>query len=313
MNILVTGANGQLGQCIRTLVQKQGNGHPDHTTNEANYYIFAGHDELDITDAEKVREYVTKNFINVIINCAAFTAVDNAEDNFDSAYKINAVGPKNLANAVKSNGGVLIHISTDYVFDGNATEPYKPTSKTEPQTTYGLTKLRGEEEIINSGLLNYIIIRTSWLYSEYGKNFLKTIFKKLEEGKTLNVVSDQLGVPTYAMDLARFILHIIEDNTGETRYLSKTGIWHFSNNYTTPISWWHFASEIETCEYNKVTDESRVIPCGTDEYPTKAKRPKFSALDISDTIRDFDYDIRQWDAAVKECVDKLKENGNKME
>lgn len=302
MNILVTGANGQLGKCIQDVVNEIGNGHPDHTSDEKNYYIFADHEMLDITNEEQVKEFITKNFINVVVNCAAYTNVDKAEEDEIKALRVNASGPRYLATACASNGAVMIQISTDYVFNGKSKEEYTPTEMTCPINRYGSTKSIGEEMVANNSNGHYLIFRTSWLYSEYGKNFVKTIYNKLDNGENLKVVDDQVGSPTYALDLAKFIVHIIEDNTSETRYLSKRGIWHFCNKGKT--SWYEFAKKIEKHVY-KDTDLTHVEPCKTEDFPRPAKRPKYSVMNCDSTEEDFDFKIENWENSLYNCIWKL--------
>ena len=302
MNILVTGANGQLGRCIKDVIDTIGNGHADHYVGEPDYYIFAGHNDLDITDANAVDEFVKKNFINVIINCAAYTNVDKAQTDRDTAYDINAIGPLNLAFAAKSVGAVLIHISTDYVFGGEYDSPLPPMSRNDEnfvpakmdENYYGYSKMIGEHLIEQSGC-RYLIFRTSWLYSEYGKNFVKTMHNLHNEGKTPKVVCDQVGSPTYARDLAEFIVHIIKCNNADSRYLSKTGIYNFANK---SIATWYDIAK-------RVCGVEGVVPCETKDFPTTVKRPKYSVLDVSKTEADFGFNIRYWGEAIEQSLYNL--------
>ena len=223
MNILVTGANGQLGEEIRRAVEKIGNGKPDHYAGEPNYYIFTGHKELDITNEGEVTDFVKKNSINVIVNCAAYTNVDKAQTDREAAYNVNAIGPLNLALAAKGVGAVLIHISTDYVFGGKYDSPLPPISQMNQNFVpvegekcyYGYSKMIGEHLIELSGC-KYIIIRTSWVYSSHHKNFVETMYALRMAGRVAKVVNDQIGSPTSAKDLADFIVHIIENNNSDT-------------------------------------------------------------------------------------------------
>ena len=263
MNILVTGANGQLGNEIQ-LTSK----------NSKDTYIFTdvcdGYHKLDITNIEDIRKAVAENSIECIINCAAWTNVDSAENAGEIVETLNAKAPENLAMAMKEVGGLLVHVSTDYVFGGDPYNiPCKEDQKGTPTGVYGLTKLHGEQNIQNSGA-KYIIIRTSWLYSEYGKNFVKTMMNLTSTKPALKVVFDQCGTPTYAGDLAVVIFDIVENR----KYEGNDGIYHFSNEGV--CSWYDFTvaihriAGITTC---------KVSPLHTDEYPAKAPRPHYSVLD----------------------------------
>ncbi|MDL2251221.1 dTDP-4-dehydrorhamnose reductase [Odoribacter sp. OttesenSCG-928-J03] len=284
MNILITGAKGQLGLEL----QKIG-----FTALDEEFYTDV--DELDITDYDAVEDFVSKNEIDTIINCAAYTAVDKAEDEQEVATEINTKAVANLAKIAYNNDCLLVHISTDYVFDGMAEEPYTEKSKTNPQSVYGHTKLAGEKAILSSGCLE-IIIRTSWLYSEFGSNFVKTIKRLATEKEELNVVADQIGSPTYAVDLAKAIVAIVTDN----ELVDKTGIYHFSNEGV--CSWYEFAKEIVkqlklSCVINPVT---------TDQYPTKAKRPAYSVMDKSKIKKAFNIDIPEWKDGLKRCLKAMQ-------
>lgn len=303
MNILVTGANGQLGKELQRIVGIYGNGHTDHTTADKNYYIFATHKDLDITNENDVKEFVSKNKINVIVNCAAYTNVDKAEtDGRIDAIQVNAMAPLYLAKAAKQNGCVLIHISTDFVFDGKKNIPYLPDDDCFPKSQYGITKYNGETNIRTTGG-RYLIFRTSWLYSALSKNnFVYKIYSKLKNSdEKLHVVNDEIGNPTNARDLAKFIYHIIEDNTAENRYLSKNGVYHFANKLWTDR--FVFARFIEHCmtEWKNGIDE-RV-------FPIKGKpdsiRPKYSALDVSDIKKEFDYEIPNSSDSLADAMDEI--------
>ena len=254
--ILVTGANGQLGNEMRLVSE-----------NSANQYLFTDVAELDITDIEAVRKIMKENKVDVVVNCAAYTNVDKAEDDEATARRINRDAVENLAVSCQENGVTLIHVSTDYVFPGNGCIPCTEDMPVNPLGVYGKTKLEGEEAIQKIGC-NALIFRTAWLYSPYGKNFVKTMQKLTAEKEHLSVVFDQVGTPTYAADLARLIVYVIESGQ-----LHKQGIYHFSNEGV--CSWYDFAKEI--CALSGNTCDIR--PCHSDEFPSKVKRPHFSVLD----------------------------------
>lgn len=286
-NILVTGANGQLGSELRKL---------GFTVLDEVFYTDVA--ELDITSYEAVNKYVEEHEIDTIVNCAAYTAVDRAEDESALAAKINTEAVANLAKIAYKQDCLLIHVSTDYVFDGTGQSPYTEKDKTCPVSVYGRTKLAGEEAIVKSGCL-HIIIRTAWLYSTFGNNFVKTILRLAKERTELNVVADQVGSPTYAEDLARAIVVIMEnDDRG-----AHEGVYHFSNEGI--CSWFDFASEIVrlsglSCEVNPVT---------TEEYPTKTKRPAYSVLDKTKIKKTFEVPVPDWQESLKKCMkDLISEN-----
>lgn len=279
--VLVTGSNGQLGNCLRDLTNNQDNLN----------FIYTDFQELDITNLDDVQQFFTRNKINYCINCAAYTAVDKAESEPDLAYNINVLGAKNLAMACKANQGTLVHISTDFVFDGNTTTPYLEGDPTNPVSVYGKTKLEGELEIQDI-LTNYFIIRTSWLYSEHGNNFMKTMLKLAKERDELSVVNDQMGTPTYAGDLAQVIITIIKES-------KKTyGLYHFSNEGV--VSWYDFAKAIFELSQTKV----KLKPIPTKSYPTPAKRPPFSVLDKNKLKRHLEVQIFHWQESLKVCLNK---------
>lgn len=300
MNILVTGANGQLGREIKKVVDGIGNGQPNHYVGDPNYYIFARREDLDISDEQAVMDFVKKNHISVIVNCAAYTDVEKAQTDRERAYDVNAKGPMNLAFAASAVGAVLIHISTDYVFGGTRNTPVPPVSVGEDAYNfpdidrddcfYGYSKNIGEHLIQQVKDCRYIIIRTSWLYSEYGKNFVKTMARRALDNAATKVVYDQTGSPTYAGDLANFIVHIIEDNSAETRYLSKTGVYNFANKGV--ASWYDFAMEIFF--YYSPKAGELVSPCRSNEFPSTVKRPAYSVLDTEKTEKTFNYRIPYW-------------------
>lgn len=305
MNILVTGANGQLAKCLKDIVEKNGNGHADSFAGEKDYWIFADRETLDITKLDDVVDFIKKNYINVIVNCAAYTNVNKAEEDYDSAYAVNVCGSENLAYASKANGAVLIHISTDYVFDGKKGSPYLVDDATNPLNAYGKSKCDGEKVIVLQGG-RYLIFRTSWLYSQYGKNFVKTIAGKCIGGEPCTVVNDQFGCPTNANDLARFIYRIITENNADNRYLSKTGIYHYSNDGKT--TWYGLAKGVY---YELGYNENMVTPIKTGE--TKVQRPMYSVMDLSLTEQAFDEKFKYWQDALHEVISKIKEKINEID
>lgn len=275
-NILITGADGQLGSELKKT-----------TFTALDEVFFTDVADLDITDKKAIEEYVRRNDIDTIVNCAAYTAVDRAEDEPEKAALINTEAVKNLAEVANREGCLLIHISTDYVFDGTASEPYTEKSLTNPQSVYGRTKLAGEQAIKKTGCLA-IVIRTAWLYSEFGHNFVKTMLRLAQEKGELKVVADQVGTPTYAADLAAAIVRIIADEN----VADKTGIYHFSNEGE--CSWFEFAREI----VQQSGIEVAVEPLTTEQYPTKAKRPAYSVLDKTKIKREFGVEVPEWKEAL---------------
>ena len=285
MNILVTGANGQLGNEMRRL-----------GAVSPNNYIFTDVEQLDITNADAVM-YVAKNYsIDAIINCAAYTNVDKAETEADMAELINAVAVENLARAMKEVGGTLFHISTDYVFGHEGNTPRTEDMPLNPLGVYGRTKLNGEQAIAESGC-KALIFRTSWLYSEFGNNFLKTMLRLTAERETLNVVFDQVGTPTYAGDLALAIFSIIEAGV----YPGNEGIYHFSNEGV--CSWYDFAVEIANVAGNT---SCRINPCHSSEFPSPVTRPSYSVLDKTKIKNTFDIDIPYWKESMEYCIKRIK-------
>lgn len=277
MVVLVTGASGQLGQSLQFIASQY----------SEMQFIFASSQDLDITDEGRVFSFFDKNKINFCINAAAYTAVDKAESDQEKAYLVNVTGPKNLAIACKKNNTTLIHISTDFVFDGTANTPYLESDLTNPIGVYGQTKLDGEKEVA-SNCSEYFIIRTSWVYSQFGNNFMKTMLRLSQDRKELNVVSDQIGTPTNAVDLAKAILEIISN----TKQVANYGIYNFSNEGQ--CSWYDFAKEI--FKINNVNINVNPIP--TEAYPTPAKRPKYSVLDKSKIKSTFGIIIKNWQEAL---------------
>ena len=274
---LVVGANGQLGNCIKLFLKDSA--------------IYTDKGELDITDENAVNEFVRNNKFKCIINCSAYTAVDKAENDIELATKINVDGVRNLA---KTNIP-LIHISTDYVFNGKNNVPYVETDTTDPMSVYGKTKLEGEKEVLKYSK-SAIIIRTAWLYSQFGNNFLKTMLRLGKEKESLNVVFDQVGTPTYAIDLAEVIFKILQSG----KYENMKEIYHFSNEGV--CSWYDFAVEI----MKEANLTCRVKPIESKDYPTLAVRPSFSVLNKGKIKKDFDVEIRHWRKAMIECLNILK-------
>lgn len=290
--ILVTGANGQLGSELRHAATR---GNDSYIFTDVVMAEGVATTYLDITDREAVRTFVTGNDINIIINCAAYTNVDRAEEEKDRAMLLNATAPENLAQAMKEVEGLLIHISTDYVFGGDGDKPYTEEQPTAPKSVYGTTKLRGEEAIMSVGC-RHIIIRTAWLYSAYSNNFLKTMLRLTSERKRISVVDDQIGTPTYAADLAATIIAIIESGKAE----HNVGIYHFSNEGV--CSWYDFAREIAHVAGNT---HCEICPCHSSEYPSKVLRPAYSVLDKSKIKQTFGTTIPHWTESVERCINKL--------
>ncbi len=285
MNILVTGANGQLGNCMRNA-----------SKNSKDNYIFTDVEELDITDADAVKQFVKDNRIDVIVNSAAYTNVDKAESDADCAEVLNAKAVRNLAEAVKDNNGTLIHISTDYVFGGSlGNTPRNEEEPTNPTGVYGVTKLHGEQQIADSGV-KALIFRTAWLYSEYGKNFVKTMLNLTSTKPELKVVFDQVGTPTYAQDLADTIFDIIESD----KMKGNEGIYHFSNEGV--CSWYDFTKMIAEMADNKNCD---IQPCHSDEFPSPVTRPSYSVLDKTKVKDTFGIKVPYWTESLKKCIQNL--------
>lgn len=284
MNILITGANGQLGNEMRVLAGE----------NTGYTYFFTDVQELDICNEQAVMAFVTDNKIDAIVNCAAYTAVDNAEDNRELCDKLNNTAPGYLARAAQSRGAAMIQVSTDYVFDGTGHIPYTEEEPTCPASAYGSTKLAGEQNVMDH-CDKAVVIRTAWLYSIYGNNFVKTMMRLGRERDTLGVIFDQVGTPTYANDLARAIFAMI--NKGIVR-----GIYHFSNEGV--CSWYDFTlaihrlAGITTCH---------VKPLHTADYPTKAARPHYSVLDKKKIKNTFNIEIPHWEVSLERCISLLND------
>lgn len=288
MNILVTGANGQLGNEMRIVSRKS-----------KDNYIFTDVAELDITDAGAVSKMVTDNDIKAIVNCAAYTNVDKAESDAVFAEVLNAGAVRNLADAVKANDGVLVHVSTDYVFGGSkGNTPRTEEEPANPTGVYGLTKLHGEQQIAESGV-KAVILRTAWLYSEFGKNFVKTMLNLTSTKPELKVVFDQCGTPTYALDLADAIFDILETR----KYEGNEGIYHFSNEGV--CSWYDFTKMIAEYAGNSYCD---IRPCHSDEFPSPVVRPSYSVLDKTKYKQTFNKTIPYWTDSLKVCLKKLTAN-----
>lgn len=306
MNILVTGANGQLGNEMRIVAK-----------DSKDKYIFTDVVEvegqettlLDITNLDAIREIVREHHVEVIVNCAAYTNVDAAESNEALAEKLNAEAPKNLAIAIKENNGLLVHISTDYVFGGDPyNTPCKEDQKGTPTGVYGKTKLHGEQGIVATNC-NYVILRTAWLYSEFGKNFVKTMLNLTATKPQLKVVFDQVGTPTYAYDLAKAISVIIDDYKQESSSYnqwaaySKAGIYHYSNEGV--CSWYDFTKMIAEIAGNTTCD---IQPCHSDEFPSPVKRPAYSVLDKTKVKETFGIQVPYWTDSLRKCMSHLKES-----
>lgn len=287
-NILITGAHGQLGNEIQSVLQPDG-----------EFKLFSTDVEtLDITDLQAIDKFITDNAIDIVVNCAAYTAVDKAEEDTELCHKLNSLAVENIANAAKNNNAKVIHISTDYVFDGTNYMPYIETDIPNPNSVYGSSKLKGEFKLMEI-LPSSIIIRTAWLYSPYGNNFVKTMLRLGQEKNSLSVVCDQIGTPTYAHDLAIAIASILKSNDW------KNGVYHFSNEGAT--SWYDFTKAIHriagitTCE---------VQPVSSDKYPTKAKRPFYSVLNKEKIKSSFNITIPHWEESLEKCI-KILEQQNR--
>ena len=290
MRILVTGKNGQLGQSINKIVNT-GNGKNNY--QQDNEFIFAGREELDLSSESSISHYFDRsNKFDVIINCAAYTAVDKAEEERELVNQVNHLAVKQLAGIAKEQKAKLIHISTDYVFDGKSSKPYIEMDVVNPINVYGKTKLAGEKVLQEIMPINAIIIRTSWVYSEYGNNFVKTMLRLGKERDELNVVNDQIGSPTYATDLAGAILEIIKNK--EFKEISQaTQIYHYSNEGE--ISWYEFAKEI----FELADIQCNVTPITTEQYLTPAKRPKNTLMKKEKIVKTFSVSLPDWKESLK--------------
>ena len=280
--VLVSGAGGQLAQSFNYIANK----------NKWTSFIFLNKQELDISSIENIYSVIDKHKPDIFINCAAYTAVDKAESEKDKAYLINDNAVKNIAQVCSENNVSLIHYSTDFVFNGKSEKPYIENDKTNPINIYGQSKLAGEQSIINKQSLNYLIIRTSWVYAEFGNNFVKTMLRLFDSKDEIGVVNDQFGSPTYALNLAECTIKLIEKN------LINRNILHFSNEGI--ISWYDFA-----CEIKKITSSDiKINPITTMDYPTPAKRPEYSAMDLS-KVKTLGITIKTWKESLNDCINKL--------
>ena len=283
MNILVTGANGQLGNEMQVLARE----------NLQHTYFFTDVQELDICDEQAVYAYVSEHKIDIIVNCAAYTAVDKAEDNVELCDKLNNIAPGYLARAAQANGAAMIQVSTEYVFDGTAHIPYTEEEPTCPASVYGSTKLAGEQNVMDH-CEKAMVIRTAWLYSIYGNNFVKTMIRLGQERDSLGVIFDQIGTPTYAKDLAQAIFAAI--NKGVVR-----GIYHFSDEGV--CSWYDFTVAIHRLAG---IASCKVKPLHTADYPAKAPRPHYSVLDKTKIKDTFGIEIPHWEESLKRCINQLR-------
>jgi len=284
MNILVTGCNGQLGSELRALSAHE---------KDMKFFFF-DLPELDITDRAMVQRVCGEHAVDAIVNCAAYTAVDRAEDEPDAAYRVNRDGPEVLAEAAKERGALLVHVSTDYVFDGTSCTPYREDDPASPIGVYGISKWEGEESIRRVAP-SYMIVRTSWLYSSFGNNFVKTMLRLGSEKEELKVVFDQIGTPTNAADFAAALISILERHDSGRIY---AGTYHYSNEGV--CSWYDFAIAVMRARRLPC----RVLPVGSEEYPTKAKRPHYSVLDKGKIKRDWNLEIPHWQDSLERMIEK---------
>ena len=297
MRILVTGKNGQLGRSIHKLVNTNTKIDNNQGSNE---FIFVGREELDLSNENNIARYFEDNAFDIVINCAAYTQVDKAEQEAELANQINHLAVKQLASIANKQQAKLMHISTDYVFDGESDKPYIETDTTNPINVYGKTKLAGEKALQTVMPTNALIIRTSWVYSEYGNNFVSTMLRLGKERDELNVVSDQIGSPTYATDLAGAILEIIKNK--EFREEDQTTqIYHYSNEGE--ISWYEFAQEI----FKIAKIDCKVSPITTQQYPTPAKRPRKTLMNKDKIVEVFNIKISNWKSSLNSCMKILKQ------
>ena len=287
-NVLVTGADGQLGREMKALTGR---------LNLPFRFLYTDANELDITDRQQIVSYVNDYQIQYIVNCAAYTAVDKAEEDVEKAFAVNAAAVENIARVAGQYGVKVIHLSTDFVFDGKSSVPYTEKMTANPLSVYGQSKLKGEEAL-QEHAGDWIILRTSWLYSEFGSNFVKTMMRLMNEREQLSIVADQRGTPTYAADLAEMILHMLQ-HAEENEW--KSGIYHFSNRGET--TWFGFAQEIkklaglERCE---------LIPIKTEEFNSVAARPAYSVMDLSKICHTFSVVIPSWEEALGKCIRRIK-------
>lgn len=286
--ILVSGANGQLGNELRVLSKN----------DKLFEWIFTDFEQFDITKKKTVEKIISNLKPDIFINCAAYTAVDKAETDSKLAFDVNSKAPKYLAAELKKISSLLIHVSTDYVFDGKSHSPIKPDNKTKPKSVYGKSKESGEKHIKNSDC-NFVIVRTSWLYSSFGNNFVKTILRLTNEREELKVVADQIGCPTYAADLAYALYIMALKYTDEQK---AQEVFHFSN--TGVASWFDFAKSINQISKNNC----KILPIETSDYPTPAQRPEYSVLNLTKYTNTFNVEIPYWIDSLKKCIKLIKQN-----
>ena len=291
-NVLVTGANGQLGKSLQDLAGRYA---------DTFRFIFTDVAELDITQPDAIREMVQREKVDFIINAAAYTAVDKAESDETMAYLLNEKAVGNLADAAKEAGAMLLHISTDYVFDGKSDTPYPTDATPNPLSVYGKSKWAGEQAILRSGC-KAVIVRTAWLYSPYGNNFVKTMLRLATTKESIGVVSDQMGCPTLAADLAELLIRILQKSDN----LQGVSVYHFANQGK--ISWYDFACEIMQLAEKEMGKRCKVNPITTAEYPTAATRPNFSLFDLSKTTQDFHFDIPDWRDSLRAVFPQICHN-----
>lgn len=288
MKAIVLGSRGQLGRCLY-----------DQLTKTGHEVVYTSRDQIDITDFEATKAAILEMAPDVVINATAYTAVDKAEEDQEMANLINHLAVKNIADICNQQGYWLIHVSTDYVFDGESDGPYKENDQTNPQGIYGETKLNGELAIQSSGC-KHIIIRTAWVFSEYGNNFLKTMLRLGKEHNELNIVGDQIGCPTYAQDIASAIVQIIP----QLHLQKHCGLYHYSGD--APCSWYDFAKAIfDQAKINNLKTPITINSIDTSAYPTPAKRPAFSVLDCSKIHNEFGIALSNWDDGIKQIIGKL--------
>jgi dTDP-4-dehydrorhamnose reductase len=290
MKILVTGKNGQLGKSINKMIVNN---------KQDNEFVFVGREELDQSKKNSITSYFENNNFDIIVNCAAYTAVDKAEEEKELADQVNHLAVAQLAEIANKQQAKLIHISTDYVFDGESIEPYLESDPTRPINTYGKTKLAGEKAVLNLMSRNAVIIRTSWVYSEYGNNFVHTILKLGKDRDKLSIVDDQVGSPTYAGDLAKVIINILQNEKFINTEL-VTQVYHYSN--LGECSWYKFTKEIFELSDTKCT----IYPITTKQYPTPAKRPMFTVLNKNKIIKKFDINIPKWEDSLGRYIKTLR-------
>ena len=294
MRILVTGKNGQVGQSIQNIVNKTSN-----TYLKKYGFVFVGRDKLDLSKAASIHRYFEKNKFDVIINCAGYTNVEKAEVDENNANLINHLAVKEIAKIAKKNNMKLIHISTDFVFDGYKSQPYIESENASPINIYGKTKLAGEIAVISIMKFNAIIVRSSWIYSEYGNNFVDTIIKNATLKAKLDIISDQFGTPTYANDLAQTIIKVLAKDKFNNHEMPSQ-IYHYSNEGE--CTWFDFAKEI----VDILQIDCNLFPINSNDYPQLAKRPKYSVLSKKKISEDFDLKINDWKDPLKHCLNNLR-------